>query len=58
MLNFLLGLIFRKEVDVMAMAYAMLIIKGKKSFNDVPERLKEQVKEILGDLDCGFFIEG
>ena len=41
----------------MAMAYATLIIKGKKSFSDVPERLKEQVKEILNDLDCGYLVE-
>lgn len=35
------------------MVYATLIIKGKKTFQDVPDRLKEQVKEILYDLDCG-----
>lgn len=35
----------------MAMIYAQLIIKGKKSFVDVPTRLKEQVKEILTDLE-------
>ena len=32
------------------MVYATLIIKGKKTFQDVPDRLKEQVKEILYDL--------
>lgn len=36
----------------MAVIYATLIVKGKKSFADVPERIKEQVKEILIDLDC------
>ena len=41
----------------MAMAYATLIIKGKKSFQDVPDRIKDQVKEILYDLDCGWMIE-
>ena len=41
----------------MAMAYATLIIKGKKTFQDVPDRLKEQVKEILYDLDCGWMAE-
>lgn len=35
----------------MAIIYAQLIIKGKKSFVDVPARLKEQVKDILIDLD-------
>ena len=37
----------------MAVVYATLIIKGKKNFADVPERIKEQVKQVLIDLDCG-----
>lgn len=36
----------------MAVVYATLIVKGKKSYEDVPDRIKEQVKEILNDLDC------
>ena len=45
---------FWKEVKFnMAVVYATLIIKGKKTMDDVPERIKEQVKEILIDLDCG-----
>lgn len=35
----------------MEKVYADLIIKGKKSFKDVPEKIKEQVKEILINLD-------
>lgn len=35
----------------MAVVYATLIIKGKKDFADVPARIKEQVKEVLIDLD-------
>lgn len=35
----------------MAIIYATLIIKGKKTINDVPEILKEQVKQILIDLE-------
>lgn len=35
----------------MAVVYATLIIKGKKSFADVPEKIKEQVKEVLTDLE-------
>ena len=35
----------------MAIIYATLIIKGKKNFADVPERIKEQVKQVLIDLD-------
>lgn len=36
----------------MAAVYANLIIKGKKSFADVPDKLKDQVKVVLADLDC------
>lgn len=53
----LLGWIFGKDVSNMAMAYATLIIKGKKNFADVPDRLKDQVREILIDLDCGHLVE-
>lgn len=37
----------------MAVVYATLIIKGKKSFADVPVLIKEQVREVLIDLECG-----
>lgn len=36
----------------MAVVYATLIIKGKKTFTEVPEKIKEQVKGVLIDLDC------
>lgn len=49
---YIVSLVFRKEVKDMAVVYATLIIKGKKNFADVPERIKEQVKEVLVDLDC------
>lgn len=52
MLKLLLYLILGKGVKDMAVVYATLIIKGKKNYADVPARLKEQVKEILIDLDC------
>lgn len=51
LINFLLNTIFRKEVNTMAVIYATLIVKGKKIFADVPEKIKEQVKEILIDLE-------
>lgn len=35
----------------MAVVYATLIVKGKKTFNDVPATIREQVKEVLTDLD-------
>ena len=37
----------------MAIVYATLIIKDKKTFAEVPARIKEQVKQVLIDLDCG-----
>lgn len=41
----------------MAMVYATLIIKGRRTFASVPETLKEQVREILLDCDCGHLLE-
>lgn len=35
----------------MAQVYALLILEGKKELDDVPERLKEQVKAILKEND-------
>lgn len=35
----------------MAVIYATLIVKGKKTINDVPAIIKDQVKEILADLE-------
>ena len=57
MFNKILFFIFRKERETLAVVYATLIIKGKKTFADVPERLKEKVKEVLVDLDCGELAE-
>lgn len=46
-LKFILG----KDVIQMAVVYATLIIKGKKTIHDVPITIREQVKQILIDLD-------
>ena len=35
----------------MAVIYATLIIKGKKTIDQVPVIIREQVKEILKDLE-------
>ncbi len=40
------------EVRDMAVVYATLIVKGKKTIGDVPERIREQVRQVLIDLDC------
>ena len=51
--NLLLFLIlcFWKGVKDMAVVYATLIVKGKKTFAQVPDKLKEQVREILIALE-------
>lgn len=41
-----------KGVQEMDVVYATLIVKGKKTFDQVPDRIKEQVRQILIDLDC------
>ena len=48
----IIKILFRKDVAEMAVVYATLIIKGKKTFADVPDRIKDKVKEVLIDLDC------
>ena len=41
---------FIKEViDIMAMVYATLILKGKKQVSDVPNVIEAQVIDILKD---------
>ncbi len=36
----------------MAVIYATLIIKGKKTFAQVPVKIQEQVRQVLIDLEC------
>ena len=40
----------------MAVIYATLIIKGVKTYAQVPARIREQVKQVLIDLDCGHLV--
>lgn len=47
----MLKILLEKEVDVMAVVYATLIIKGKKTIDQVPAILREEVKQILKDLE-------
>lgn len=54
---FLLEILLRKEVLEMAVVYATLIVKGKKTFAQVPDKLKAEVKDILISLDCGELAE-
>ncbi len=50
--NLVIKILFRKDVAQMAVVYAALIIRGRKNYADVPDRIKEQVKEVLISLDC------
>lgn len=38
--------------NYMAMIYADLIRKGKKTYAQVPDKIKEQVKQILIEQGC------
>ncbi len=49
--EWLLKIILRKEVPDMAVVYATLIVKGKKTIEQVPALIREQVREILADLE-------
>lgn len=40
----------------MALVYCALILKGKKTFAQVPDKIKEQVREALIDMDCEHLI--
>lgn len=51
LLKILLYFILGEGVEDMAIVYALLIVKGKKDYADVPAKLKEQVKEVLTDME-------
>lgn len=42
----------------MAVIYATLIIKGVKKFSEVPDKIKDKVRQVLIDLECDHLIEG
>ena len=43
--------LFGREVNVMAVVYATLIVKGLKTLDQVPGLIKTQVEEILVALE-------
>lgn len=47
----MLKILLKKEVDVMAVVYATLIIKGRKTIDQVPAILRDEVKQTLKDLE-------
>lgn len=56
-IQLIIKILFRKDAQTTAIIYATLIIKGKKTFADVPEKIKDKVKEVLIDLDCSELAE-
>ncbi|NMB70170.1 site-specific DNA-methyltransferase [candidate division WWE3 bacterium] len=53
--NPMLKYLLRKDADVMAIIYATLIVKGKKTFTEVPEYIIKMMTD-EGDLVCDPFI--
>ena len=47
----------RKVGDILAVVYATLIIKGSKTFKDVPSLIKDKVRQVLIDLDLEELIQ-
>ena len=49
--EWLLKILLRKEVQTMAVVYETLIVKGKKTLEQVPAKLREEVEDILEALE-------
>ena len=43
----IIKLLFKGELEMMAMLFAQRVILGKTTFNEVPAKLKTQVADIL-----------
>lgn len=57
LITFLFVMFIVEEDEDMAVIYATLIIKGKKTFDQVPAKLQPEVRQILIDCDCEYLIE-
>lgn len=55
--NLFIFLLSCQEVNDMAVIYATLIIKGKRTYKSVPEKIKNEVREILISLECANLVE-
>jgi len=53
----ILQLFFKEDLTMLAMLWANQIILGKKTFKQVPAKLKNAVREILIDAGCEDLIE-
>lgn len=49
--EWLLEILLGKEVQIMAVVYATLIVKGKKTLEQVPAKLRAEVEDILAALE-------
>lgn len=50
--EFILNILLRKEEkEMIAVVYASLILKGRKTIEQVPTLIREQVEQILADLE-------
>lgn len=52
MVNLLVLFMGREEREMMAMLWAQQIMLGKKTYEQVPRLLKDQVKALLIDSGC------
>lgn len=51
--HFLCKILFGKEgTEMMAMLWCQQIMYGKKTYADVPAKLKQKVRELLVDSGC------
>ncbi len=50
-------LIGKEDTNMLAMLWANQIILGKKTFSQVPAKLKDKVREILIDAGCEDLID-
>ena len=62
MANIAISLLFqilfgKRGADMMAMLWAQQIMLGKKTFAQVPAKLREQVRELLVDSGVGELAE-
>ena len=49
--EWLLEILLGKEVQIMAVVYATLIVKEKKTLEQVPAKLRAEVADILAALE-------
>ena len=47
----MLKILLRKEVPIMAVVYATLIVKGKKTLDQVPSIIRKDVEDIIETLE-------